>query len=382
MKTFTAFAAALLLVALPLATVDAARFEAGEIVTVSQEEFVPQNAYIAGGQVTFSSTAQKDLILVGGKVLNTGVVWGDLAAAGGTVDVVEDVRGDVRVAGGQVTVQGVIGGDVIVAGGAVTILPGTTIAGDLVVAGGAVRVEGVVSGATRLYGGDIFVNNTLAGPVTIFAQEKVTFGEKAIIGSTLSYRAPEEATIEEGAKLGEQVTYEPVELPQVDAGTIAAVVLGIMTAVFIAKLIALAVTSAVVASLFTNVSRSVATEAVTRFWQSALVGFGVLFLTPAVAVALIVTVIGMYLGFMLFALYALVLLLGSVYLCIVAGVMASKVAKQGVQVDWKWAVLGTVLVFAVWLIPVVGWIVTMLIYLAAVGAVSSHAYHALKARLS
>lgn len=382
MKTFTAFAAALILVALPLATVDAARFERGEIITIPEQEFVPQNLYMAGGQVTFSSTAQKDLVMAGGKILQNGVVWGDVLAAGGTVDIVDDVRGDVRVAGGQVTIQGLVSGDLVVAGGAVTILPGTTIAGDLVAAGGAVLMQGTVSGQTKIYAGEAQINGTLAGPVFITVQEKVSFGEKAVIGSTLNYRAPEEAEVAEGAKLGEQVTYTALDIPRIDEGTLAAILAGVVTLIFLAKLLAVAVSSALVASFFTDFSRSVARESIGNFWKAVVLGVAGLIVTPVVAVVLIATIVGMYFGFILLALYALTLLLASVFVAIVTGAVVSKLALKDIRIDWKWAILGSVLVFVVWLVPILGWLVVCVLYLMTVGSLTIHVWNAVKARMS
>ncbi len=381
MKSFALLLVAAFVFSAPF-VVNAARFERGEIVTITEQEFVPQNAYLAGGQVTFSSTAQKDLVMAGGKILQNGVVWGDVLAAGGSVDVIEDVRGDVRVAGGQVTLQGIIGGDVTVAGGAVTVLPGTTIAGDLVAAGGEILMQGVVNGQTKLYGGMVEVNGTLAGPVFITAQDSVRFGEKTIIGSSLTYRAPEEADIVEGAKLGEKVTFTALDIPRVDEGTIAAIVIGIASAIFIAKLLALGLAAALLATFFTNHSRSVAEMAVGRFWHSLLAGLGVVVVTPIVAVVLIATIVGMYLGFILLAIWVVVLLLGSVYQCIVMGGIASKLIRKHVIVDWKWALVGTALIFLIWLVPVIGWVVTCVVYLIAVGATGIHSWNALRARMS
>lgn len=382
MKTLTLFGAAILLVAIPLASVNAARFERGDIVTVTQQEFVSQNIYLAGGQVTFSSTAQKDVIAAGGKVLQNGVVWGDVIVAGGTVDVIEDVRGDVRVVGGQVTIQGVIGGDVTVAGGAVTILPGTTIAGDLVTAGGAVFMQGSVSGQTKIYGGEVQIDGTLAGPVHILAQEKVSFGEKTIIGSTLAYSAPKEAVVADGAKLGEKVTFTPLDIPQVDRETVWAVLIGLATAFFIAKVLALMLASGLAVAYFGRPSRIIVDTVVKKFWQSLGMGLVALIATPIAGIVLVVTVVGMYVGFFLFVLYGLALLVTSVYIGVVFGALGARLLRKEYHVSWKWAVLGTFVLALVSLVPVLGWAVCAVLFVATLGAVAQQLIDDVKAKLS
>ena len=382
MKPLTFFGAALLLVAVPLTAVNAARFERGDIVTVAPQELVSENIYLAGGQVTFSSTAQKDVVAAGGKVLQNGAVWGDVIIAGGTVDVIEDVRGDVRVAGGQVTIQGMIGGDVTVAGGAVTILPGTTIAGDLVAAGGAVFFEGTVSGQTKIYGGEVVVNGMLAGPVHILVQEKVSFGEKAVIGSTLTYRAPQEAEVASGAKLGDKVTFTPLDIPDVDRETIVAVLIGLMTAFFIAKTLALMLASGVAVSYFPTPSRGIVDTTIKKFWQSLGMGLAALILTPILGVVLMATVLGMYFGFFVFILYGLVLLVSGVYLGVVAGAILARLIRKEYTVSWKWAVLGTLVVSLLSLTPFVGWLLCATLFLATLGAVSLQLVDDIKAKRS
>lgn len=363
-----------LLVTLPLTSVFAARFERGDMVTITEQELVPQNLYLAGGQVTFSSTAQKDLIVAGGKVLQNGPVWGDVLAAGGTVDIVEDVRGDIRVAGGQVTIQGMVGGDVTVVGGAVTILPGTVIAGDLVAAGGAVFMQGTVNGQTKLYAGEAEVNGTLAGPVFITSQEKITFGEKTIIGSTLSYRSSEEAIILEGARLGEKVTYTKLDVPKVDGATFAAALLAVITVLVVVKFVALLVAALVAGAVWKTFSHSFAQNAVGKFGTMALLGLGVAVLTPIAAIALMVSVVGLFAGVLLFAAYGVALILAAIYTNILAGALVAKVIKKEVRIGWKWIVLGSVVLVVVSLIPLLGWILAAIIFLVSLGAVSRELY--------
>lgn len=381
MKPLTLLGAALLLVAVPLASAHAARFERGELVTIPPQEYIAENLYAAGGQVTFSSTGQKDVVLAGGKVIQNGAVWGDVLAAGGSVDVLEDVRGDVRVAGGQVSIQGIIGGDVTVAGGAVIILPGTTIAGDLVVAGGAVIMQGVVNGELKAYGGEIEINGVVAGPAFITAAEKVTFKEKTVFGNGLTYRAPEEATVVEGATLG-TVTYEPLEVPKVDQELVAGIVLSIITIIFIAKLIALSLASGLAARFFAVSAKRVAESTITDFWRSLGVGIVSLIVIPVIGIILLATVVGMYIGFVVFVLYALLLLASSIALGIVAGALVSKLSVKQLRVSWKWAVLGTVVVAVVSIVPVIGWIAVCALYVATAGAVGTELWKDIQAKLS
>src|SRR6185295_1970677 len=206
-KRFFVFVVSLVLVALPLAPAYAAVFQVGQSVAIPKDKIEADNLYLAGGQVTVSTTAQKDLVAAGGNVIVDGPVWGDVLVAGGNVSVLGDVRGDVRVAAGQVVISGKVTGDVIAAGGGVTILQGSVIAGDVLAEGGKVDIEGTVSGEAHLYGGAVTINGPIASAVQIKAGKSVTFGERAILAGPVEYSAPAEATVVSGAKVPDTVTF-------------------------------------------------------------------------------------------------------------------------------------------------------------------------------
>jgi hypothetical protein len=373
MKTLVTSIVAALIVLTPFSAL-AARFEHGEMVTLTEEQALVDNVYVAGGQVTVSALAQKDLYVAGGKVLQNGDVWGDVGAAGGTVDVLKSVRGDVRVAGGQVTIQGNVGGDVMVASGAVTILKGTTIAGDVIVAGGTVTMDGTVFGQAKIYAGEVRINGAVSGPVTIMSHDSVAFGAETVLGSTLTYRAPTEATIADGAQLGTDITFTPIKVPKVDAQSAAALMLGIMTVFFVGKLLALVVAAIVAAEYYPRITRAVVSAALAEFGTKLVIGVALLIAVPVISLMLLLSVIGSYIGGILLALYGVVFLLGGVYSAILAGALVQKALKRELVVGWKWSLLGAVLISVIGLIPFVGWIVACIVFATAFGSVVSLGY--------
>ncbi|MCL9972349.1 MAG: hypothetical protein NBV63_03010 [Candidatus Pacebacteria bacterium] len=369
MKTLTTSIIVALIVLSPFSAL-AAQFEHGDIVTLTEERALVDNIYVAGGQVTVSALAQKDLYVAGGKVLQNGDVWGDIGAAGGTVDVFKSVRGDVRVVGGQVTIQGTVGGDVIIAGGAVTILKGTTITGDIIVAGGAVTMDGSVDGQAKIYAGEVRMNGTVQGPVTIFSHDLVTFGGETVLGSTLTYHAPTEATVADGAQLG-VVTFVPLNVPKVDAQSAAALMLGIMSVLFVAKLIALAVASILVAEYYPRITRAVVTASLAEFGTKLVIGVALLIAVPVIAFMLLLSVIGSYVGGIVLVLYGLVFLVAGVFSAVLTGALVQKALKREVHSGWKWSLIGAVLISAIGLVPFVGWVVVCVIFATAFGTIVS-----------
>lgn len=363
------FAAILFIAAVPLTAVNASVFEAGKSVTIPKTELEADNLYLAGGQVTFSTTAQKDIVAAGGTVIVGGQVYGDALLAGGNVMVLNDVRGDIRAAGGQVHISGLVGGDVLAAGGSVTIEPGAVVAGDVMVAGGAVDIEGTVNGQVSAYGGNVTVNSTIAGPVSIKAGKSVMFGEKAVLGNGVSYAAPAEAIVVPGAKIGDNVTFLK-QGANMDGRSLRGIFFAILGFLFVAKFIAILVAALVMVLVFGSFSQTLSERTLAHFWKKTLVGFVTLIVTPVAIVLLGITLIGIYLAMFLGLVYLMALVLASVYMCVLAGGILSKWIRKDIRADWKWTILGTVAVFLLTFVPIVGWMIDFFLMLAALGAVT------------
>jgi hypothetical protein len=359
----------------------AAQFRAGETVTIPKEEVLSENAYLAGGEVTVSSAPLKDLVAAGGQLTINGQVWGDALLAGGSVNVLEPIQGDLRVAGGQVKVAHAVRGDLILAGGQVSVLPGSTISGDAVIAGGDVVVDGIINGTTRIYGGVIRINGTISGPLYVRAGESVSFGDKAIIKGQFIYSAPAEAAVTEGAKMPENVQFTQAGP---DDETKKGVFVGIAAVAgffMLVKFLSVLIVSLVIAGAFKKFSVVVASETLARFWFMALIGFLTLIATPVGIIILLATLFGMYFAFIAMALYAVALLGAGVFINITTGALLAKLFVKEIRVNWKWVLLGTVVVFVVAFVPVIGWIAVCLMFLASLGAVAMSMFRDAKAKM-
>ncbi|TAJ14698.1 hypothetical protein EPO56_01835, partial [Patescibacteria group bacterium] len=187
--------------------VKASTLDVNKTVFILSDRKLSENAYIAGGQVTVSGAAEKDVVVAGGKVLLTAPVKGDVLILSGSADVLEGVDGDVRVMGGQVTITKPIKGDLVVVAGMVTVLPTASVGGDVIIMGGTVDLGGDVAGQLDVNGADVNLNATVHGPATVHARDIVRIGEGAKFNSSLSYSSPKEALVADGAQLGTEVTY-------------------------------------------------------------------------------------------------------------------------------------------------------------------------------
>lgn len=356
--------------------VNASTLDANKTVYILSERTLTENAYIAGGQVTVSGIAEKDVVVAGGKVLLTAPVKGDVLVLAGSVDILESVNGDVRVVGGQVTVTKPIKGDLVVVGGTVTVLPSAAVAGDVIIFGGTIDVAGDVLGRLDINGAEVHVGGVVYGPATVHAMDVVRIGKDARFNSSFSYSSPKEAVVAEGAQLGAQVTYTQggnvrhKEIPTNEKGLLL-MIAAVLGAVILVKFVGMLVASVGAVHFFRGFSYTIAHTVVENFWRNAGLGFVVFVLPPIAIMLLVASMIGMYLAFLLIAVYALAILIAGVYTGIIAGAFLSKWLHKELKANWKWAILGTSVVFLLTFVPIIGWVFTTLLFFSSLGAIGS-----------
>lgn len=133
----------------PVAAAIPAKWKDAVVIADEQEE----NVYAMGETVTLDAHAHKDVIVFGGDVVVNGDVEGNLYAAGGNVVVNGRVAGDINVAGGAVIINSDQPGDVRMFAG-VVFINSPMIDGDLAAFAGQLSV-----GPNTQIGGTKYVNS-------------------------------------------------------------------------------------------------------------------------------------------------------------------------------------------------------------------------------
>lgn len=362
--------AALLVFALALipSVASAFTFQSGEQLSTPADVTISDDVYLFGGSVVSGSTVEGDAFVFGGNVLVNGSVGSDIAAAGGAVIILGNVADDVRAAGGNVVVQGSVGDDVVVGGGQVT-LAGASIGGDVVIAGGVVTITAPIQGDLKIGGGEVILNGPVAGNVVINA-EKVTLGESAVLGGTLTYSAMEEATIAENATIAGEVLYSEYQgRNDIDKEALAVGLAAFVSIWLLMKFLMLLLGALLLGLFLRRFARELVDGAMERPWAELGRGLVFVIVTPVVSVILMTTLIGIPLGFIGLAVLTLASLVASFGAAIITGSALHKwIAKPAeAQVNWQTILLGAVAYEVLGLIPIIGWIVKCAIFLIAIG---------------
>lgn len=353
--------------ALP-ASLSAATFEQSRTVVISASP--TQNAYLAGTDVSVAAAVPGDVLAAGGTVRIVAPVAQDIMLAGGTVRVEEPIGGDARVVGGFVSVLAPVAGDLVLAGNTVV---ASSSARDIRAVGGTVRIRGG-GGDVSVVGATVELSGVFAGDVRVVASDKLTLAEDTVIQGALSYDAPQQIDIPEGAVVGAvQYTGSSSFLPTAEqARTFAIAGAGVF---FLVRILSVLIAAALLAGLFPLLTQRVTEYALTRtpgrFPLLVLLGFGVVVATPVLVAVLFLSFVGSAAGVLLLIAYLLMLILGYLYAGILAGGLIGQTARKGTGVSWRLALLGMLVFFLAGSIPFIGAVITLVLFLAAVGALSS-----------
>ncbi|MEO8065677.1 MAG: hypothetical protein ABI643_02375 [Candidatus Doudnabacteria bacterium] len=354
-------------------TVQAAEFIAPASKTDSNvstlQKETHKNLYIAGANVTVNSQTKGDLAAAGGVVTVNGDVEKDLLVAGGNLNINGSVGETARIAGGNISISGPVNGDLVVAGGNISVAQKASIGGDLVIGGGNISVDSDVTGNLKIGGGEVTINGKVSGNVIeIMASKSLTFGSNAEVSGKISFKGPVEAVVMPGAKVG-PIEFTKVNKQVAQKGGFA----GMMIIGSIFKFLMLLAAGLVLVWLFPAKVASVVKEALARPWHDLGIGFAVLVVLPILAIILMITVVGVYLGLIVMLSYGLLLVISSVLVMFYTGRLVwGWYQKNAGPNHWRDLGVGAVIMLLLGLIPIVGWIVLFGLWLITLGAFASH----------
>jgi hypothetical protein len=275
------------------------------------------------------------------------VVAGKSVFVGGNVDITEPLEGGLTAAGGNITVSAPVNGNARLAGGKITITG--AIKGTLKVAGGHIVIDAPVGADASIAGGKLELgpNARIAGSLTFRGGELIRDPAAQVTGTV------EHTT---GRKHHD---YEFSPFGRYGRGWI-----------WTAGLMLLA---AIIAGAFPGPTRRMAEELRAHPWTAPLIGFIALTCIPIAAVIVMITVIGIPVALLALMGYAVLLLVGYVWLSVVVGGLLLDRFKADVAGQTVWRVGAAVLaVLALGLLarlPIVGPFVAFVALIIGVGMV-------------
>lgn len=331
-------------------------FESRAGGTVVVGDPVQDDLYVTGGTVEVTAAVDGDLTAAGGTLSLSGPISGGVLAAGGTVRIGGTAGRAVRAAAGQLTIDGRMASDVVIAGGSVLISQGTQIGRDLVAGGGSIDLSGSIGRNALLSGGDVTIGGTVPGNVQVQAGRLVVLSSARIAGS-LRHNADARVDIQPGAQISGGV--QPIAAMR-RRGPMGSGLGG-----RVIELLWLLVAGFVLLALAPRAVSRVSERVGSQFWHSLLVGFILLIVIPAVAIILLVTVVGIPLALVAVALYLVTLYLGQIAVARWAG---QRIFRRATASPYLSYTIGAIVVIVLFALPFLGWIARLIAVLVGFGA--------------
>lgn len=354
-----------LIIAIPVLAADYLPKESTKFgaVTVSGPE-IYHNLYLAGGSVSVNSDVTGDLMTAGGSVNIGATVEKDLTTAGGNVNINRSVGDDVRAVGGNVNIAAPIAGDLLVAGGTVNVDPSTVIGDDLWVGAGILNFNGTVKGGARIAGGEILINGIINGDVTVRASKQLVFGPQSRVFGKINYSGPMAAVIQSGAQVG------PINFAKTAPVARVWSLGAFLGLALLIKLLALALVGLLIWHWFRSSILNLVAEGQARPWGNLARGFITLIIWPLVAILTLLTVVGAYLGAILFLLFFLTLLIAATATVFFLGSLVEKWIwhKEANLLTWPVLVWGLLAGLILSFVPAIGWLILFLAYFITLGS--------------
>jgi cytoskeletal protein CcmA (bactofilin family) len=353
-----------LVLALTPAPAAAADIRQGD-VTIATTDTIDDDLYVAGGNIAINGTIHGDLIAAGNNITVDGIVTGDVVAAGNFVAIRGQVGGSVRAGGRTFVLDGKVTNDLLAAGDDVTILSNGRVGRDAILAGTNVTVTGQVARDLQAGGTNVKIEGSVGGNV-LASVEKLQLTDRATVGGSLKYTSKNEAQIANTSSVKgsiERQTPDSGRAPLV-TGT-AAVVLE-----WLKGLIGLLILGILVVFFFPGFSRRAGEALVRSPWLTLAIGALVLIGLPILSIVFFAVgalIGGWWIGFVVLAVFGVVLALSIPVAAVGVGGALLRIARRPVPV-WLALFIGLVALLLVALVPILGGLVIFCALLFGMGA--------------
>jgi len=359
---------------LPVAAVRAQDIRADNSFYLAKEEITSGNLLATGKNITIDGTVSGDLIVAAQTLSVTGRVDGDILAIAQNITISGEVGGNVRVVGNSVLLNGpvirnvnvignnfILGNDAHVGWDVLTLSAKTEVRGD---------IDGNLSGRVQdaLLYGKIGKNVNLnlsadnLNPSLVLSPESVVNGDLNYTSKTAA-KIYDQATISGNIKQSlpkneRQNNFLPWLWARVFS-IFSAIIVGLVL-VFLMK------------NLVIKMMEKIKIQPLKMIWP----GLVALLILPPIALLLVFTLIGLPLALILMAVWFTSIYIAKILTAIIVGeLIIKKISKQG-EPSLLWAmVIGVVVCWLLFNIPIIGWIFGLAAICLGLGGIWSYVYH-------
>lgn len=368
--------------------------KAAQSLYLSADQTIEGSYFAAGQNVTIDGTVTGDLFCAGQNVIINGKILGDILCAGQAVTINGEISGDARLVGNVVIINSRVGKNLMIFAASAVLSSRSDVGGDALVGAAGVEARGKVSG--ELYGGgagvviDGPVGKNVSMDISCNSGKKgkqcgnLSVGKNAIIGGNLSYRAAPEVTfLNEGTVSGTVQRLEPKAKMKPAAAQINATIIGLW---FLSRLLAI-ISALVIALILVALFGERLTKLSMKMFEKKGASFGwgvaLVIIAPIACIFALITVIGIPLAAAGAFIWLAAMIIAKVTGAIAIGEkLFGKLRKEGKNRSmYLVALLGVVVCYLIFSIPVLGSILAFVVMLWSLGGLWIHFRDILKEKV-
>jgi cytoskeletal protein CcmA (bactofilin family) len=365
MRPLRLLALVVLILAMTPTPAAAADIRQGQDITIGTTETIEDDLYAFGTNIAINGTIHGDLIAAGNFITIDGTVTGDVIAGGQSVTIRGQVGGSVRAAGNTIVLDGKVANDLLFGGNELTILSNGRVGRDVIVGASNATVTGQIGRDLQAGGTNVKIDGGVGGNV-LATVDKLQLTDRATIGGNLKYTSKNDAQIANASSVKGSIER------QTPANDRAPLVTGPAALVieWLKGLIGLLILGILVVFFFPGFSRRAGEALVRSPWLTLGIGALVLIGLPILSIlffAVGALIGGWWIGFVVLAMFGVVLALGIPVAAVGVGGALLRIAHRPVPV-WLALIIGLIVLLLVALIPILGGLVIFCALLFGMGA--------------
>lgn len=331
-------------------------------LTIPKEETINDNLYTASQDLTIEGKVNGDLVCVGSNLTINGEVTGDVICVAETITINGKVDGSARIAGKNITINGSVGRNVNTASSEFSLGDKAEISKDLLIVSNSAIIRGKIG--TDFHG--ILQKSLIAGSIgrNVFlrfnemsndSETPITIEKTAVINGSLNYTSDVTGSILSGANIQGGINHSlPNQKNQNEWKTLFA--WGNLFSIFSALIIGLVLTS-----LWSKKTKDIIVSMQQKPGLSILIGFLIMLLAPIISIFLLFTIIGIPLSLIILGTWLITAYVSKVLVAIMIGQKFLKKIKPEKKISLHWTmIIGIVLSWTIFSIPVIGWSLGMI----------------------
>ncbi|MCA9391997.1 hypothetical protein KC614_02220 [candidate division WWE3 bacterium] len=344
-------------------------------VTVSADEVIDDDLFIGAESVDIDGTVNGDVFVGAGMVDVLGTVNGNLVVAGGTVNVTGNIGGALVVFGGTINVSdSEVKNSLLLFGGDVSTDSQTVVGNSLVLGAGNARIDGTVGNSVVGGSGLLSLGAEVGKDVTVGVGQ-LTLNKAANVKGDVVYVSDQEADVDSGALVSGDVTQTIPESHNKSAeNTFRDFSRRAAAGYVVWSFLSLLLVGAVLMYFGRAMVEGTAGVLEHNLLKSLLVGFLAMLVFGPLFLALLITVIGIQLAFILLTVFGLLVFLSKFFVAILVGRWICNVFSfKNVNYFVSFGI-GLLVIVVVGTMPYVGFASTALVVLSGLGAFLLRSY--------